>query len=348
MTIASNGFRRALIVHTGGGLGDLLVSSPIADALRRQNPQLQITWWASTAHAPILEHLPATSAIWTQAPDAPLASLVRAIRRAEYDVVLLPWTTGRQALVALLARIPVRVGQAERAAYSWMFTHRVVVRSTHGDVTSHWGQCQLDYARALGCDVGGLAPAVCVTDDERREARALLASWGVAPDAAYCTLHIGKGLPLDRIDWPTRRFVEIGRRLADDCGWTVLLTGTAAERHTVERTAAAIGLRAIPCAGRTTIRQLAAIVEGSAVCVATDGGPMHVAAAVGTPVVGLFAITSDVVARWRPTGARTAVVGTGRRNCPRDCVKESCRDFACIGEIDVDAVLDAVRQVAVR
>ena len=53
-----------------------------------------------------------------------------------------------------LADIPVRVGQARRF-YSFRFTDRVVVRSEHGDVTSHWSQILLDYARAIGCDTAG-------------------------------------------------------------------------------------------------------------------------------------------------------------------------------------------------
>ncbi len=334
--------RRVLIVHTGGGLGDLLLSSPIAAAVRRHVPDAQITWWASPAHAPVLENLPAADRLWTQSPGDPLRVLVRMVRTSRYDAAILPWTTGRQAWTAWLADIPIRVGQSGRLWYSFLFTHPVSVRSTRDDVTSHWVDIQLDYARALGFAGEGLAPEVRVADHERQTAAERLASLGVERGRPYCVLHIGKGLPIERVGWPTSRFTEIGGLLAREYGWPVVLTGTVAERGRVAAVATGLGPSAVDVAGKTTLRELCAVVEGAEMCVATDGGVTHVAAAVGTPIVGLFAIKSDVVPRWRPHATRARTVGTGEWTCDRRCTKERCADFACIGHLDVAGVRDAV------
>ena len=82
------------------------------------------------------------------------------------------WATPRTARVPQLAGIPVRVGQARRL-YSFRFTERVVVRSELGDVTSHWSEILLDYARAIGCDTGDRRYRFVPTRQDEREAAEL-------------------------------------------------------------------------------------------------------------------------------------------------------------------------------
>ena len=79
------------------------------------------------------------------------AALAQRLAGSKYDACVVTWATRRTARVPQRAAIPVRVGQARRF-YSFRFTHRVVVRSERGDVTSHWSQILLDFARAIDCD----------------------------------------------------------------------------------------------------------------------------------------------------------------------------------------------------
>jgi heptosyltransferase I len=339
---ADRPIRRALIVHTGGGLGDLISSTPIADAIARRQPGAAITWWAAPAWAPLLEGHPFIQEVWTADPSTSFLTLLRAIRERRFDLAVLPWTTGRQVWLTALAGVGRRVGQGDRLAYSWLLTHRVSVRSTRGDVTSHWTDVQLDYARAMGCDADGLVPVVRVTDANREAARAALAGHGVAPHEHYCVLHIGKGLPIEDVPWPCGRFIEIGRALRERYGWRVVLTGSQGEAARIGTVCEGIGRDAVNLAGRTTLCALAGVLESSEVCVAVDSGPMHLAAAVGASVVGLFAIKSDVVERWRPLGTRSRTAGTGDWSCARTCVKERCPDYECMGHLDVEDALSAV------
>jgi ADP-heptose:LPS heptosyltransferase len=334
--------RRALVVLTEGGLGDLVLSTPIAEALVIRHPQVEITWWAAPAWAPILEDHPFVRRVWAPDVSASFSSLLREIRASRFDAAVLPWTTGRQVLLTRLAGIGLRAGQGDRVAYSHLLTHRIDVRSTRGDAASHWVDIQLDYARALGCACDGLVPRVRVADAGRVAARRALEAQGVTAGEAYCVLHIGKGLPIDDVPWPTRRFVEIGQALQRRHGWRVVLTGSRAEAQTAGAIRAGIGPAAVNLAGRTTIRALAGVLASSAACVAVDSGPMHVAAALDVPVVGLFAIKSDLVARWRPFGPRAGAVGTGDWACGRTCVKTRCPDYECMGHLDVAGAMAAL------
>ena len=343
MTSPSRAVRRILVAHTGGGLGDLVVSSPIAEALRQWYPAAAVTVWADARFAPILLEHPSVTSIWTAPMDAPFRELLRTLRDARYDLALFPWALGRQAWLAACARIPRRVGAARRTAYSFLFTDRVVVRTELGDVASHWVDVQLDYVRRLGWRGATPEPRIRLTAGELAASRADLRARGVAAGETLCILHIGKGLPVDRVRWPLDRFVDIGRRLVSEHGLRVLLTGGPREQALTATVAHAIGPGALDLAGTTpAIRQLCGVIAQAALFVGIDSGPMHVAAALGVPAVGLFPLRSDCPPRWRPWAARLAVVGTGSWRCPLNCVKETCRDFACLAQIDVEEAMSAV------
>ena len=91
----------------------------------------------------------------------------------------------------------------------------------------------------------------------------------------------------------------------------------------------------------TSIGTFGALAERAAYVVAMDSGPMHVAAAVGAPTVGLFELASDEPDRWAPIGAHVAVV-RGTYPCPPSHRKETCPDFACVRDLDVTRVLAAL------
>jgi ADP-heptose:LPS heptosyltransferase len=146
VTSERGGVRRALIVHTGGGLGDLITTSPLADALKEQFPGVHVTVWTLPRHARILDRHPGVDRVWVEAATAPLGALFRDLRASRYDAVIFTWARDRQVWLAWLAGIPIRVGPARRLAYGFLFTHRVRVRSEFGDQRSHWVDVQLDYA----------------------------------------------------------------------------------------------------------------------------------------------------------------------------------------------------------
>jgi len=138
---------RALLYCAGGGIGDSLVASIVARALRSRFRTVDAL--TLPGHRALLERVPDVDdvAVDEGEPEA----VARAAAQRGYDACVVTWATARTARVAQRARIPVRVGQARRI-YSFRFTQRVVVRSERGDVTSHWSEVLLDFARSIGCD----------------------------------------------------------------------------------------------------------------------------------------------------------------------------------------------------
>jgi ADP-heptose:LPS heptosyltransferase len=136
------------------------------------------------------------------------------------------------------------------------------------------------------------------------------------------------------------RLGQLARALGTAANAQVVVTGGAADRAIAGAIAAGGG--AISFAGATTLGEFGALAQEARAVVALDSGPMHVAAAVGAPTVGIFALRSDEPDRWAPLGPRTAVV-RGTYPCPPAHRKETCPDFACIAALDIEAVVRALR-----
>ena len=269
------------------------------------------------------------------------ARLIARIVQARFAAAIVTWATLRSAALPFVARIPVRVGQARRL-YSSLFTHRVVVRSELGDRSTHWTQILLDYARAIGCDTSDPKPDFVLRDDERAVIARRLAEAGVA-ERPYVVLHPTRGIGGAAGRWPAERLGDLGNALGSSLDAPVIVTGTAGDRAIAERVAARAG--AISFAAQTTIGEFGALAAGARVVVAMDSGPMHVAAAVGAPTLGIFALASDEPERWAPIGARAAAY-RGSYPCPPEHRKETCPTFACVEALDVARIVRQAEKLA--
>lgn len=320
------GADRALLVAAGGGIGDTLLAGVVARALRTRYAAVDAV--VLPAHADLAAHVPSIDRVISLG--APLSE--------RYGAAIVTWATFRTALLPWLERIPIRVGQARRL-YSVLFTQRVVVRSELGDRTTHWTQILLDYARAIGCDLADARPQFAVSEEDRSASRVLLRVHDI--DGPYYLLHPTRGLSAQRSRWPTDGFVALARQLVARDRFPVLVTGAPDDAGIAETIAAGAGRGVIAVAGATTIGGFAALAETARAVVAMDSGPMHVAAAVGAPTVGIFALQSDEPDRWAPLGPRVAVVRP-TYPCPPGHRKETCPDFACVRELDDARILAAL------
>jgi heptosyltransferase-2 len=220
--------------------------------------------------------------------------------------------------------------------YSALFTERVAVRSERGDRTSHWTEILLDYARAIGCDAPGAAPEFGIRDEERGAADALLRVHDVA--GPYYLLHPTRGLSARHARWPVAGFVALAKRLYARDGIPLFVTGAPDDVPVARAIADGAGFGVTSLAGATSIGSFAALAERARAVVAMDSGPMHVAAAVGAPTAGIFALQSDEPDRWAPQGPHAAAVRP-TYPCPPGHRKETCPDFACVRELDEAAIL---------
>jgi ADP-heptose:LPS heptosyltransferase len=331
---SSDSGRSALVICAGGGIGDSLFASVVARALHRRYAQIDAL--TLPAHKDALERVPDVNGVLVDTePDE--RALAAALERREYSAAVVTWATARAARIAWRARVPERVGQARRL-YSGLFTKRVVVRSERGDVTTHWTQVLLDYARALDCDTEDARPRFVPTQADEDEACAAMERAGLVAER-FIIVHPSNAIAA-RVAWPTDGWSALVRAIAERFETTVAVTGSAADAAVAD---AIVGEKAVSLAGATGIGAFGALAKNARAFVGITTGSMHVAAAVGCPVVGVFPFQSDFPERWAPLGERTEIVRASYPCPPRDTKERCSARYACIEHLDVTRVLAALR-----
>ncbi len=324
--------KRALLYCAGGGIGDSLVASVVARALHRKFATVDALTLPS--HRELLERVPDVDGVLVDEGED--GALAERLARLRYDACVVTWATSRTARVPQRAGIPVRVGQARRF-YSFRFTNRVVVRSECGDVTSHWGDVLLDFARAIGCDTEDRRYRFVPTAQDERDAQELLAG-----GERFIILNPCNAIA-SRRTWPLGGWAELAREVRDRYDARVLVSGSAADARSTEGIVRRLdGLEGVvSIAGRTSVGAFGALARRARAFVGITTGSMHVAAAVGCPTVGIFPFQSDFPERWAPVGKTTAVVRASFP-CHTGDTKERCRDYACIANLDRTRILAAL------
>lgn len=340
---------KALLYCAGGGIGDSLVASVVARALLQRYETVDAL--TLPAHRATLERVPYLGSVLAdEGPEDALASILAA---RGYGACVVTWATPRTARVAQLARIPIRVGQARRL-YSFRFTHRVTVRSERGDVTSHWSDILLDFARAIGCDTDERFYEFVPTPQDEEEASALCLGLDGVPGGAsdgkrsFIMLNPCNAIASKRGNWPVEGWAALASALRQRFDAQILVSGSQADAPIADAVVRARdddGIVSI--AGKTGIGAFGALAKRARAFVGITTGSMHVAAAVGTPTVGIFPFQTDYPERWAPLGPRRAVVRASYP-CHRGDTKEICRDYACIAHLDVPRIVAATQSLLGR
>jgi ADP-heptose:LPS heptosyltransferase len=226
--------------------------------------------------------------------------------RDRFDVALLlrpsdPWA----GELVRAAAVPVRLGFQEPATLPYLtdgLPHRPLAYAA--DQAIALAELAQDSVAGGGRPTPGDGPLVVPTSADRRAADRLLA--GLAAGSRPYVLHPGTGWPLKQ--WPPERWGAVAAGLHDRFDGRPLVTGVAAERAMVDQVVAASGGRAVGLAGRLSLGAFAALLERARVVIASDSGPLHLAAMVGAPVVGLYGPGGPLQAGpWCPPSRRRLV-----------------------------------------
>ena len=320
------------------GIGDEILSLPVATALRRLRPGARISFLSSEYAAPVLARHPDVDEVLTVSGQERLSELI-ALFRQEIDAAIFLKPFRRLMTAAWLARVPLRVGTGYRW-YSWLLNRRVYEHRR--DFSRHESACNLGLLRGLGLAPGDVVPPrLVVTPEEREWARGYL-----DVQARGCVV-VHPGGVSSRI-WKPAHFRDLILRLAQE-GLQVLVTGTRAEAAQFQIEA---GVTAWPegvqdLRGLLTLRQLMAVVAQSRVVVSLVTGPMHLAAALGIPTVSLLdPRRNNSPTRWGPLG-RGVMLRPDVPTCER-CIYEACPYWDCLDRITVGAVSDRISQILAR
>ncbi len=364
---------RRIVVRSVNWLGDAVMTTPALMRLREALPDTEIHLLSPQKLAALWLAHPAVDRVVAFGPGEGIWQVSRRIRREGADVSLILPNSLRSALEPWLARVPRRIGIATRGRRWWLTgavepdprAARMRKRSPEEiraglqearaipptpPPESHHTRHYLRLVGVLGADPTPIAPVLRVTDDERTAMQATLmaalppgardqaeAGWiGINPGAEYG--------PAKR--WPAENF---GRLLQDlrarGCRLPVVVFGGGADVEAARLVASHGSGNVVNLAGRTGLRELMAAMTRLRVLVTNDTGPMHVAAALGVPVVVPFGSTSpELTGPGLPGDPRHHLLRAGVPCAP--CFLRQCPiDLRCLTRISPDQVTDAVMLV---
>lgn len=328
--------KRILLVRTDR-LGDVILTLPMLPALRHCFPDASIAMLLRRYTGEIMEGNPhVDELIWYDRDGdlIPFGEMCTTLRARHFDAAIVVYPRLRLAWLMFRSGIPVRIGTGYRY-YSFLFNRKVCEHRK--DAQRHEVEYNLNLLGRLGCALPpdfvpefhvGVAPENDAAIDR------LLAEAGIAGPLAV--IHPGSGGSAR--EWSPENFGLLAARLHAERGLQVVVTGGKGEEEKVAEVVRASEGKARSLAGRLGIKQLAALVQRAAVFVSNSTGPLHLAVAMGTPVVGLYPQHTAMSAkRWGPYTERKAVLVPDR---PGDCTvcienKTACE---CMATISVDDV----------
>ncbi len=338
-SVSSENDRPRLLIVGLNWLGDAVMSMPAVGALRARHPDATLTMLAKPAVAALWALVPGVDAVTTQV-QGPLGTFRTgaAIRRAGYTTAWVFPKSFRAALLARLGGVPQRIGLAGHRRDA-MLTR--VVRLPEGD-TRHQMWEYLDLVEA-GQGAVAQPPFIKPPEADLQAVRRQQEAWGGGNDPTpWVGVFPGAARgPSKR--WPAERFAEVARRLSVAPGCRVLVFGSDSDREACAAVTAAAGRGAVDLSGQTTLPRLTAWLSVCRVVVANDSGGMHLAAALGVPVVAVFGLTDP--AKTGPVGEGHRIVAAAGVARARDVAADGPAARTALLSIEAARVYDAALQV---
>jgi len=332
---------RFLVVRTDR-IGDLLLSTPVVEALRLKYPEVHITMLVSKGSREVVEgNMYLNEVLVDEGEKA--SKLAKRLKAKRFDTAVILHPTPRLAWALSRAGIPLRVGTGYRG-YGFLFTKRVYEhRKT---ALRHELEYNLSLAAALGASLADPQPKIFLSFEDRAWAKDRLNKAGVKEGEKLVGIHPGSGGTAR--EWKPERFGELGERIQKEIGARAVVTGVEAERNLANIVASKMSRTPVMIIGETNLKQLTAVLEQEMAFVSNSTGPMHLAAAVGTKVVAMFPpIRTCSPRRWGPWGKGHKVILPIVPEC-RKCVGTKCRYCDCMDMITVDEVFKAVKEALGR
>lgn len=322
-------------------IGDVLLATPVLRALRSRFPSARLAMLVNRGTEDVLRRNPDLDEVLVLDRMGAAGDLrfARELRRRRFDCVIDLTDADRSAVLARLTGAPIRVGFNEEHRWRGLLYSDIVPARPESE---HRLEHDLAALRLLGLDPKPEPPVLRTAPEDEAAAGRLLAEAGVAPGDRRPLVLLQPGARYWFKAWPVERFAELADRLTERYGCLVLVGGSPAERETAETVRALARSAPLVLAGRTSLLEFAALLTRCALFVGNDNGPMHMAAALGVPVVALFGPSDPAV--WGPRGRRVLTLSKGL-DCRR-CFHPTCfrGEERCMKLISTDEVFAAAER----
>lgn len=333
-------------------LGDVVHTLPALNALRKKYPHAHITWLVETAAADIIRDHPALDTMivskrkeWIRNIEEGewfntiknIGAFIRTLRNTRYDMVIDFQGLFKSGILVALCKGDRKIGYDQTREESYRF---LTERMPPFDLNQHAILRYLNLLKASGItNNNDIIFGIPVKDNERQKAHLLLKQYRWHEGNRFIAIN-----PMAKWKtklWVPQKFAALADQIIKKHKVSVVFTGSQEDQKAVQEITSLMQEKGINLSGKTDLLTLAALYEKADCLISTDTGPMHVAAAMGTPVIALFGPTAS----WRtgPFGSGHTIMRKGIPCSP--CFKKHCAHVDCMHEIEVAEVLSAVSKV---
>ena len=326
-------------------IGDVIHTLPSLYAIRRRYPDAVIDWLVEEDASRLVNghnllndciivrrkrwlKKPLSAETWQEA-----SIILKTLRDREYDIVIDFQGLIKSGIWTFLSKGKRRVGFRRRRELSSIFLNEALP-PYNPDL--HAVDRYQKLAQHIGAEVTNVEFPLSISENERQNAISILKENGVLEGQLFIVVN-----PMARWEtklWGNDRFASLCNLITDKFDMRVVLTGSGSMVSEIDKIIAMTNGRTVNLAGKTDLKELTAIICYSKLMITVDSGPMHIAAAIGKPVIALFGPTAP----WRtgPYGDRHIVIRKGLPCSP--CFLKKCKDVKCMKEIKVEDVIKAV------
>ncbi len=338
-------YHRILIVRTDR-IGDVLLSTPVIYALRHKYPQAYISIMVAPYAKDIVDGNPYLDEVIVYDKEAKHKSVFRSLKFAnrlkkkKFDLAVILHPTNRVHLLTFLAGIPERLGYNRKLGF--LLTRRREHTKQEGQ--KHEAEYNLDLLGDLGITGSARDLFMPIRDESEQWVEDLFAKEGIKDTDKILAINPGASCP-SKV-WPAKRFAQVAGELARRYNFKILILAGPKDMHLADTIAQEIKGKSINLSGKTSVSQLASILKRCALFISNDSGPVHIASALGTPVISIFGRNQPGLSpkRWGPQGSRDKYLHK-EAGCIQ-CLAHNCiKEFACLKAISVEDVLAAAESV---
>ena len=341
--------KRILVIRLDR-IGDVVLSTPVLQALRQQYPHAFIAMMVRPACEEVVQGNPYLNEVILYEKDGAHRSVMatiqfaRRLRRYEFDTALVLHPSNRSHWIPWLARIPVRIGYDRKSG--WLLTHRLLHRKQEG--SKHEAVYTLELLAPLGMTLPeNPRPVVLILPRAAKRVGTLLAEHAIQSTDRLVAIHPSASCVSKR--WMPKRFAEVADHLITNDGVRICVVAGPDDACFADQVVSAMQHPVANFAGRLGVAELAALLHRCQLLISNDSGPVHIAAAVGTPVVDIFGRNQRGLSpqRWGPLGAGHVILHK-EVGCVT-CLAHKCDiEFLCLTSLTVEEVYQAVVNVLTR
>ena len=338
-------------------IGDVIHTLPALNAIRNYYPEANITWLVEEDAAPLVIGHKALDRVivskrkrWLKALKSlsllstikEVHGFIKVLRDTRYDMILDFQALLKSGILIALARGQRKIGFGkglEHMEHSYMFLNE---RIPAVDMEIHALTRGMVLLNAIGIPTNEIEYKLPVSNDDCEKVDELMKRHDI--NGVKFLIAINPVAKWESKLWPKERFARLADMIIDEYDARIIFTGGSEDLHIIQDMMSAMKGRALNLAGHTTLKMLAALYKKTVLVISTDTGPMHLAAAMETPVVAIFGPTAP----WRtgPYGSGHRVVRADPECSP--CFKRQCETMDCMHQISEDQVMAEVRSVMER